>query len=431
MLTCACLDPLRSTATVTYVVIVQHPHQPAEKIDGHAIAVPVQKSGSWPSDQMIAVVPVFNHVATVGAVVSGLRALGAHVLVVDDGSSDGSGDAARAAGGEVITHSVNQGKGVALRKAFAHATEAGYRQALTCDADGQHPIPEAARLAAIANDDTTIYIGERQMAHAPASSRIGRWWSNIWCWIACGVWVGDSQSGLRVYPLPATGELAGNARRYSYEVEVLVRGVWAGLLVHPIPVAVEYPPDRISHFHKLKDNWRTACTFARLVTRRLWPQRHRILVARPTLTLRQRLRAILTSGLEPWSAGAACALGAAIGVAPIPGLQFGMAAFLSWRLRLNIPLVMLCSNLSFGPLLFVWGAISSSLGVWLRTGAPLWESYHTIFAEFQAKGTSISGINQLMMTFIGDWFLGSVIVVPVVAIIAGAMGYFIFRTVRR
>jgi uncharacterized protein (DUF2062 family) len=302
---------------------------------------------------------------------------------------------------------------------------------LTCDADGQHPIPEAARLAAVASDDTTIYIGERQMAHAPASSRIGRWWSNIWCWVACGVWVGDSQSGLRVYPLPATGELAGNARRYSYEVEVLVRGVWAGLLVHPIPVAVEYPPDRISHFHKLRDNWRTACTFARLVTRRLWPQRHRILVARPTLTLRQRLRAILTSGLEPWSAGAACALGAAIGVAPIPGLQFGMAAFLSWRLRLNIPLVMLCSNLSFGPLLFVWGAISSSLGVWLRTGAPLWESYHTIFAEFQAKGTSISGINQLMLTFIGDWFLGSMIVVPVVALSAGAMGYFIFLTVRR
>ncbi len=380
---------------------------------------------------MVAVVPVFNHVATVGAVVAGLRALGAPVLVIDDGSQDGSGEAARRAGGDVLVHPINQGKGVALRTAFAHAAAAGYHQALTCDADGQHPIAEAARLAAAATDLTTIYVGERRMEHAPASSRFGRWWSNIWSWIACGAWMGDSQSGLRVYPLPATAELAGNARRYSYEVEVLVRGVWAGLLVQPFSVAVEYPADRVSHFHKLKDNWRTAWTFTRLVTRRLWPQRHRILVERPQLTFKQRVHAILTSGLDPWPAAAACALGAAIGVAPIPGLQFGMAAFLSWRLGLNIPLVMMCSNLSFGPLLFIWGAIASSLGVWLRTGAPLSDSYQAIFTEFQAKGTSVSGINQLMLTFLGDWALGSLIVVPVIALLFGALGYGIFSAVRR
>lgn len=380
---------------------------------------------------MVAVVPVFNHVATVGAVVAGLKGLGAHVVVVDDGSSDGSGEAGRRAGGELVVHAVNQGKGVALRTAFTHAAAAGYRQALTCDADGQHPISEAALLAYAASDLTTIYVGERRMAHAPFISRFGRWWSNIWSWIACGAWVGDSQSGLRVYPLPATSSLAGNARRYSYEVEVLVRGVWAGLLVQPLSVAVEYPPDRVSHFHKLKDNWRTACTFTRLVMRRLWPKRHQILVERPKLTLTQRLHAILTSGLEPWPAGFACALGAAIGVAPIPGLQFAAAAFLSWRLGLNIPLVMFCSNLSFGPLLFVWGAISSSLGVWMRTGAPVWDSYHAIFAEFQAKGTTVDGINQLMWTFIGDWMLGSLIVVPLIALVFGALGFGIFRAVRR
>jgi Glycosyl transferase family 2/Uncharacterized protein conserved in bacteria (DUF2062) len=387
-------------------------------------------SGPWPPD-MVAVVPVFNHVATVGAVVAGLKALGAHVLVVDDGSNDGSGDAALAAGGELLVHAVNQGKGVALRTAFTHAAAAGYRQALTCDADGQHPIAEAERLAAAASDLTTIYVGERRMDHAPVVSRFGRWWSNIWSWIACGAWVGDSQSGLRVYPLPATSQLPGHARRYSYEVEVLVRGVWAGLLVQPLSVAVEYPPDRVSHFHKLKDNWRTAWTFTRLVTRRLWPKRHLILVERPKLTLRQRLHAILTSGLQPWPAGFACALGAAIGVAPIPGLQFAAAAFLSWRLGLNIPLVMMCSNLSFGPLLFVWGAVASSLGVWMRTGAPVWESYHAIFAEFEAKGTSVAGINQLMWTFLGDWVLGSLIVVPVIAVLFGALGYGVFRMVGR
>jgi uncharacterized protein (DUF2062 family) len=380
---------------------------------------------------MLAIVPVFNHVATVGTVVEGLIAAGAPVVVVDDGSSDGSGEAAKLAGAFVLTQPLNQGKGAALRAAFWYASEHGYHQALTCDADGQHPLSEALKIAHAASDLTTIYVGCREMDHAPLSSRFGRWWSNLWSWIACNAWVGDSQSGLRVYPLPYVNELRCTANRYSYEVEVLVRGVWSGLLVQPISVAVLYPPDRVSHFHKLRDNWRTACTFTRLVTRRLWPKRHDVIIKRPTLNLKQRLHAILTSGLEPGPAAAACALGSAIGVAPIPGLQFAAAVFFAWRLRFNMPLVLLTANLSFGPLLFVWGAIASAIGVWMRTGQPIWDSYHGIFTEFQTKGTSFSGINELMLTFLRDWCLGSLIVIPTVSLVFAALGYVVFRLVKK
>ncbi len=381
---------------------------------------------------MIAVVPVFNHAATVGQVVAELVAAGAPVIVVDDGSTDGSGDAARAAGAlTVIVQSENQGKGVALRTAFDHANSLGYDQALSCDADGQHPLSEAVKLASAASDKTTIYVGCRDMDHAPAISRFGRWWSNLWSWVACNVWVGDSQSGLRVYPLPYVTKLPHTANRYSYEVEVLVRGVWAGLLVEAIPVAVIYPPDRVSHFHKLRDNCRTAWTFTKLVTRRLWPKSHNILIEREKLSLKQKLHKILTSGLDPGPAAAACALGSAIGVAPIPGLQFGAAVFFAWRLRFNMPLVLLTANLSFGPLLFVWGAIASAIGVWMRTGQPIWESYSGIFSEFKNKGTSFSGINELMLTFLGDWCLGSLIVIPVVASFFALLGYIVFWLVKR
>ncbi len=380
---------------------------------------------------MLAVVPIFNHAATVGIVVKELMEAGASVVVVDDGSTDGSGDVARATGAAVLVQPMNQGKGVALRAAFWYAAEHGYRQALTCDADGQHPVSEALKVAHAASDRTTIYVGCREMDHAPLSSRFGRWWSNLWSWVACNAWVGDSQSGLRVYPLPHVNELPSTANRYSYEVEVLVRGVWAGLLVESVPVAVLYPPDRISHFHKLRDNWRTACTFTRLVTRRLWPKRHAVVVEREQLTLKQRLHAILTSGLDPGPAAAACALGSAIGVAPIPGLQFAAAVFFAWRLRFNMPLVLLTANLSFGPLLFVWGAIASAIGVWMRTGQPIWDSYHGIFSEFQAKGTSFSGINELMLRFLGDWCLGSLVVIPVVAGFMAALGYVVFWMVKK
>ncbi len=380
---------------------------------------------------MLAVVPVYNHSRTVGQVVAGLRALDAWVLVVDDGSTDGSGEVGRAAGADLLTLTPNQGKGAALRAGFAWAVGNGQRQALTCDADGQHPPGEAARVAAAATDLTTIYIGRRAMDHAPLSSRFGRWWSNLWTWISCGAWVGDSQSGLRVYPLPTTSELAHSANRYSYEVEVLARGVWSGLAVAAVDVEVLYPPDRVSHFHKLRDNCRTAGTFFRLVTRRLWPVPHRQLVVRPRLTLRERARAILTSGLQPWPAGAACALGAGIGVAPVPGLQFMLAAFLSWRLGLNMPLVLLASNLSFGPLLAVWGGVSSAIGMWMRTGRDPVTGYHELISQFQAKGGSVSGITELMHAFLIDWFLGSLVVVPTVACIAGLLGYAVFRVVGR
>jgi uncharacterized protein (DUF2062 family) len=415
------------------------PRLPAQRIDAPNLtanvppvsdAAPHPSPTGWPAG-LVALVPVYNHARTVGDVVRELRSVGAHVIVVDDGSQDGSGQAAADAGAEVLTHAHNQGKGAALRTGFAHAASKGYRQVLSVDADGQHPLSASLLLVHAAHDHTTIYVGCRQMDDAPAVSRFGRWWSNVWSWIACNVWVGDSQSGLRIYPLPFVNQLPHSANRYSYEVEVLVRGVWAGLLVEPISVPVIYQPDRVSHFHKLRDTWRTACLFSRLVTRRLWPKKHTVLVERKKLSVKEKIHALIASGLAPGPAGAACALGAAIGVAPIPGLQFAAAVFFAWRLKFNMPLVLLTSNLSFGPLLFVWGAICSALGAWMRTGKSFIDNYHAIFAEFQSKGTSVSGINELMFTFIGDWFLGSLIVIPVVAGIMGALGFTVFYLARR
>ena len=69
------------------------------------------------------------------------------LLVVDDGSSDGTGDIARAAGIDVVTHDTNRGKGVALRTGFAWLAERGFDAAVTIDADGQHRAEDAVMLA--------------------------------------------------------------------------------------------------------------------------------------------------------------------------------------------------------------------------------------------------------------------------------------------
>jgi len=89
-----------------------------------------------------AVIPAYDAEATVGAVVSGVRALWPAqdaVFVVDDGSHDGTAKAARAAGARVISLPTNRGKGAALRTGMAAAQAAGFDAAVSLDADGQHP----------------------------------------------------------------------------------------------------------------------------------------------------------------------------------------------------------------------------------------------------------------------------------------------------
>ncbi len=229
-------------------------------------------------------VPVFDNAQTVGNVVAGARKLGYSVLVVDDGSRDGSGERAHDAGGEVVTHSENRGKGAALKTGFREAFSRGFTHAVSIDADGQHfpdDIPllvEAARASRNA-----LVVGAREWQgdrHVQGKSHFGRSFSNFWVWFETGVRVADSQCGLRVYPLQHVTRLALGRDRFDLEVEVIVRSAWAGLPVLSVPVRVHYPPpeERISHFKLFRDNVRISWLNTALVARRLLPWPHRKLI---------------------------------------------------------------------------------------------------------------------------------------------------------
>ncbi len=222
---------------------------------------------SWPAGIPV-LVPVFDHRRTVAEVVAACRRLGApRILVVDDGSRDGSGPAA--GGDELITLPANRGKGQALELGLRHLAGAGWRQALTIDADLQHPPEQALRLAlAAAAQPEALWVGVRDMPHAPLASRAGRWVTGGASWLACGTWPADNQCGLRVWPLPAMLGLGTRAGRYAYEPESLVRAVRAGIPVRELAVAVDYPADRVSHFAVVGDTMRTAAVMARLALSR-------------------------------------------------------------------------------------------------------------------------------------------------------------------
>lgn len=221
------------------------------------------------------VIPVYNHGRTVAAVVRTALTLGLPVFVVDDGSTDGARAALEGiAGIHLLRHRTNRGKGAALLTAM-RAAAATSEWAITLDADGQHHPPDAHRLMqAIPSGVRPIVVGRRtlmQARGAPWTSRSGRSFSNFWVRVAGGPRMQDSQSGFRIYPLPEVLDLDVQARRYQFEVEVLVRAAWRHIPVIQVPVAVVYPAgvERISHFRPFVDFMRNAGTFTRLIFQRV------------------------------------------------------------------------------------------------------------------------------------------------------------------
>ena len=228
-----------------------------------------------PQNRFCLVIPVYNHERTVADVARRALGLGLPLVVVDDGSTDASFERVRDIPGPLIRrHRVNRGKGAALLTGFAAAAELA-DWAVTLDADGQHA-PEDARglMCAIPAGLRPIVIGRRtgmQGAAVPWTSRFGRGFSNFWVRVAGGPAVSDSQSGFRVYPLPECLQLGVEARRFQFEVEILVKARWRGIPVLETPVSVSYGPGtpRISHFHPFYDFLRNFGMFSRLITRRV------------------------------------------------------------------------------------------------------------------------------------------------------------------
>jgi glycosyltransferase involved in cell wall biosynthesis len=207
-----------------------------------------------------ALVPAFDAAGTVGAVVEDLKkTLGVEVLVVDDGSSDATAEAAGARGADVVRHPRNLGKGAALRTGLLEAARRGFDVAVSVDADGQHPASSARAVLDGSDDPGALVLGVRDLVRdgAPSSNRFGNDVSNYFLSLLARPrrMLRDTQCGLRRYPVGATLALGARARGYAFEAEVVLRALAAGLPLVEVPVAVVYPPPaaRRSHFRNVQD----------------------------------------------------------------------------------------------------------------------------------------------------------------------------------
>lgn len=126
----------------------------------------IDTSGIW------IVVPAFNEAQVIGDVVAGLRSAFTHVVCVDDGSDDGTGDAALLAGAHVVRHPVNLGQGAAIQTGVEYARgQSGATVFATYDADGQHRVDDLiAMVTRLTRGDADIVLGSRFAGAGPDST---------------------------------------------------------------------------------------------------------------------------------------------------------------------------------------------------------------------------------------------------------------------
>ena len=205
------------------------------------------------------VIPTYNNEGTITAVVQATLQECRDVIVVNDGSTDGTRDILHGMEGiTLVEYAENRGKGYALKCGFRRALQMGFAYAITLDGDGQHyPDDIALFLKANQQHPGALILGSRQMDGIERSlgSRFANEFSNFWFYVQTGRRLADTQTGYRLYPLKKLHGLELLTSRYEAELELLVQASWHGVEIVPINIKVYYPPlaERVSHFRPIRD----------------------------------------------------------------------------------------------------------------------------------------------------------------------------------
>jgi len=386
------------------------------------------QSSTIQPDLVWCVIPVYNNRAMVKRVAMECRALLQNVLVIDDGSTDA--DVAALLDGigvSVVRHGTNLGKGQAILTASRYIEERGGCYMITIDADGQHfPDDIEMFLPLLREDRPSIIIGSRDFntENVPASSRFGRRFANFWLKVETGLTIDDCQSGFRAYPVQYLNKLEFKGRNYDFEAEVLAKAAWAGIELKSVLIKVAYPKpgERVSHFRPFLDNLRLSGIHSMLVGRRLLPFPHKKLVHDPDafdLSLLRHpgkvLKMLLLENATPEGLGLSAAVGVFLAVLPILFAHTLVILYVSMRLKLNKVVSLNVQHLAMPPFL---PAVCIETGYYMRHGTWLTNlSFTTVFEQFSSR--------------LYEWFLGSLIIAPLTAVLVGGVIYFTALAIKR
>jgi len=224
------------------------------------------------------VIPALNESLRIRGVVEAALRESDHVIVVDDGSDDGTATCIADLSVTVLRHPTRRGKGASLRTGFDEAVRRGLRGVVTMDGDGQHSAEDIPRLLDAANRHPGhLVIGARlrKRAQQPLYRKLANHfgdWGIAW---GTGYQIADTQSGQRFYPADvcALRDIPGEG--FVFEAQVLISAArQLGTRVVSVPIESRYQQAgseeefRASHFRPLQDLWRITSHVVAQVLRR-------------------------------------------------------------------------------------------------------------------------------------------------------------------
>lgn len=337
----------------------------------------------------VVVLPCYNNPKTIEQVVlDTLEKTPFPILIVDDGSTIPVSELLQSAQAKnalqskrltILRHDNNRGKGVALKTAFQWALENDKTHVISMDSDGQHLADEVEKLVQESRQNPwSMIIGSRKfLENVPNVSKFGRKFSNFWVKYETDYNALDSQSGFRIYPLFYVQNLSLITRKYDFEIEILIRLLWAKVEVREVEIQVHYPPahERVSHFDKWWDNVRLSLLNTILV-----------------------VLSLLRASSSPWRMAVALGVGIFIGCTPFFGFHVFIAMATAVVFRLN----------------FLWLFVGSNISVpWI---APFLVSGSATLGKFML------GADQ---PFYIRWFCGSLFLGMILGTIGTVAVYFI------
>ncbi len=218
-------------------------------------------SPAEPAERIAALIPAYQAVHSVGDVVRGTRKELPLVLVIDDGSTDGTALAAREAGARVRSFAANRGKGAALAAGFQELFGGGATGVVTLDADGQHLPEEIQKLVVAARAGGDLVLGVRNQLFGEMSPlrRMSNRLSSRAISYAAGQRFHDVQTGFRYYSRRLIDTIGFPEPRFEAESAVVVRAARRGFRVVTVPVRLGFADGRgTSHYRPLADSLRIA-----------------------------------------------------------------------------------------------------------------------------------------------------------------------------
>jgi glycosyltransferase involved in cell wall biosynthesis len=199
--------------------------------------------------EIIAAIPCFNTEPRIRGIVLKAKEHAHQVVVIDDGSHDGTGEAAKAAGALIVSHGGNRGYGEAIKSCFEAAKVNGTDALVVLDGDGQHnPDELPSVLAPILDGRADLVLGSRFLVKVHNMPTYRRFGISVITWLynlGSRDKVSDSQTGFRAYSRKAFEAISITEKGMGVSIEILEQARRKKLVIREVPISCAYFHSRL------------------------------------------------------------------------------------------------------------------------------------------------------------------------------------------